>query len=292
MDIQWWARIEWKQTDSDFRMLLEREVPAGFERMNSGLEADAFMIHIAGERFVLKVWPPNSGPDLALQYKLLEALFRQGTAVSKPIARGTDERNRQVLLTEYGGVPVRRLNQEKLARMAEILIEIHGRSPAIEKEIPLPRREFAAHFFPGINDHPDLKDALVRLLEAAPDKQQCLIHGDYHMENILELGDRLTVIDWTNIQLGDPRYDMAWSTVLMRIYAGRKHGSCYRSELLARSRISVEELEAFEAIACLRWMLLNRTAGLPKKGDTVSQVRSLLAENRFLNGCRLLPPGE
>ena len=39
-------------------------------------------------------------------------------------------------------------------------------------------------------------------------------HGDFHLGNIVEVDERYMVIDWTNGQLGDSRYDFAWSLTL------------------------------------------------------------------------------
>ncbi|WP_338080758.1 phosphotransferase family protein [Cohnella luojiensis] len=110
-----------------------------------------------------------------------------------------------------------------------------------------------------------------------------VIHGDYNLGNILESDGKYTIIDWTNVQLGDPRYDIAWSIILIWIYVSEKYSSTYRSEFITMNNYTANELEKFEAIACLRWILLNRIANLPKRHNTISTVRTILMKNKYLN---------
>lgn len=84
-------------------------------------------------------------------------------------------------------------------------------------------------------------------------------------------------------QLGDPRYDIAWSIVLIRIYVGLKYGTIYHSSFISNFQYTVDELELFEAIACLRWILLNRIADLPKGKETIKRVRIIIMNNKYLN---------
>ncbi len=44
-----------------------------------------------------------------------------------------------------------------------------------------------------------------------------------------------------------------------------------------------EELEVFEALSCLRWLLLDRMDGVPKNADTIKRVRRIVKDNRFMN---------
>lgn len=101
--------------------------------------------------------------------------------------------------------------------------------------------------------------------------------------NILEKNDRYTVIDWTNGQLGDPRYDFAWSLTLIKIYASDRYARVFRSAYFLENDIQQEELEVFEALACMRWMLLNRNGGTAKGPATMERVKKLMASNRFLH---------
>lgn len=120
------------------------------------------------------------------------------------------------------------------------------------------------------------------LLQIIQIKQDRIIHGDFHVGNIVEDNDRYTVIDWTNGQLGDFRYDFAWSLMLQRIYLSDEHAQVFRSAYLLGNVILQKDLEAFEALACLRWILLNRNGGVPKGPNTIERVKGLTANNSFL----------
>lgn len=99
----------------------------------------------------------------------------------------------------------------------------------------------------------------------------------------MENHGRYTVIDWTNGQLGDPRYDFAWSHTLIKIYASDRYARLFRSAYFLENDIQQEELEVFEALACMRWMLLNRNGGTLKGPATMERVQNLMASNRFLH---------
>ena len=98
----------------------------------------------------------------------------------------------------------------------------------------------------------------------------------------MEKNDRYTVIDWTNGQLGDPRYDFAWSFTLLKIYVSEQSAYVFRSAYLLENDIPQKELEVFEALACLRWLVLNRSGGVPNDPNTIKRVRALLTNNLFL----------
>ncbi|MBB6735150.1 phosphotransferase family protein [Cohnella zeiphila] len=275
--------IRWADTDKDVIPWLEGNGPVGVFPLTSGLEAEVIGIDRNGSKFVLKIWNRDSKPHIQAQYKLLKILSGKGLAVSEPIGWGTDPDGHSALLTRYGGTPIRKLNRSKLLQLANMLLDVHRLPLNDLGEGTVRNFPFIGYFFPAIDDHPDLRDQLAKLVDQADPQPTCLIHGDYNLGNVLEDGDRLAIIDWTNGQLGDPRYDIAWSVVLMRIYAGERNGSVYRNAFLAGSPYSSEELERFEAIACLRWLLLNRVAHLPKGKDTLGKVRKLLKENVHLD---------
>lgn len=51
--------------------------------------------------------------------------------------------------------------------------------------------------------------------------EDALLHLDYHPENVLTDGRRITaVLDWTNVHAGDPRADLARTYVIMTVLPG------------------------------------------------------------------------
>ncbi|MCE5172659.1 aminoglycoside phosphotransferase family protein [Paenibacillus profundus] len=275
--------IIWKERCKDFQSLLAQDVPKNIIPMDSGLEADVFRISTTESNFVLKVWNRDSKPDISIQYNLLEGLYNRGIAVSKPCGWGVDENNNQVLLTSFDGTPINKVNKLKLTEIANILTEIHKFPTDILGSRTMPRYDFVDYFFPGLDDQLDIKELLIQLVGSTKMEQNCLIHGDYNLGNILESDGKYTIIDWTNVQLGDPRYDISWSIILIWIYVSERYCSTYRSVFLAMNNYTGDELEKFEAIACLRWILLNRIANLPKRDNTISTVRTILMKNKYLS---------
>ncbi|WP_379138857.1 aminoglycoside phosphotransferase family protein [Paenibacillus sp. sgz500958] len=275
--------MNWKEKSLELQAVLTGQIVPNVSPLESGLEADVYKISTPDSDFVLKIWNRDSKPDISSQYKVLERLFIQGNAVSKPLGWGFDEKGNQVLLTSYDGAPIHKINKLKLTEIAKILMSIHKLGLDHFDPTPIPRYDFIEYFFPGTENQSDIKEIVVQLIEDLHIKQQRLIHGDYNLRNVLENGGKYTIIDWTNVQLGDPRYDMAWSIILIWIYTSERYAYIYRSVFLANNCCTEDELEKFEAIACLRWILLNRTTTIPMERNTISLVRTIVSRNKYLN---------
>ncbi|OXM83714.1 phosphotransferase family protein [Paenibacillus rigui] len=276
-------KLKWVEYSPEVSSLLAQEVPMDITPMASGLEADVFQISTQDSAFVLKVWNRNSKPDISVQYKLLKALHHQRIAASKPLGWGMDQDHHQVLLTSFDGAPLHKLNKAKLTELAAILAEVHKIPLETLDSLTVPTYNFVKYFFPGVDRHPDIKERLIMLVEQSKMEQKSLIHGDYHLGNIVETDGKCTIIDWTNVQLGDPRYDIAWSIILIWIYVNERHSAAFRSLFLTKYSYTGEELELFEALACLRWILLNRFGNLPQRNNTITTVRTILTQNKYLN---------
>jgi aminoglycoside phosphotransferase (APT) family kinase protein len=275
--------INWMEKNKDLNAWLEQDISHNITPLDSGLEADVFLISTPESQFVLKLWNRDSKPDISIQYKLLEGMYNRQIAVSKPFGWGFDEKHNQVLLTRFDGTPIRKLNVMKLTKIANILTEIHDVPLQVLENATVPKYDFINYFFPKVEGHEDIKRLLIELVASSNMEQNRLIHGDYNLGNILESDGKYTIIDWTNIQWGDPRYDIAWSIITIWIYASERHSATYRSVFVSKNNYSEDELEIFEAMACLRWILLNRTAKLPKRHNTLSTIRTILIKNKYLN---------
>ncbi|MBM7568558.1 aminoglycoside phosphotransferase family protein [Paenibacillus sacheonensis] len=278
--------VNWIEKKAALDELLMQADKLSVQPMDQGFEAEVRMIRADIGSFVLKVWNRSSKPDIRFQYRLLDTLSERGLSVSSPVGWGIDENGNQVLLTSFDGTPIRKVNERKLADLAGILSSIHRiRVEELEdRGLQLPKYEMIHYFFPGIDDHPDLARLAMTLVQRMPIRQDRIIHGDFHLANLLEDNGRYTVIDWTNGQLGDARYDFAWALTLLRIYASDRNAARFRAAYLLDNEISREELEAFGALACLRWLLLHRGSGVPAGPTTMKRVKSLIAGNPFLAG--------
>ncbi len=274
--------VEWIETDESMNDLFNQEAALTTQSMSHGMEAEVMRISSDQESFVLKVWNKTSKPDIRFQFRLLKVLFERGVSVSKPVGWGIHSNGDQVLLTRFGGTPVLELNDKKLTEIASILSNIHQIRVEEIGSLQLPKHDFMDYFFPGVGEHADLLDTVSSLVRKASIQQNCIIHGDFHLGNVVEDKNRYTIIDWTNGQLGDPRYDFAWSLILLQIYTSDRHRNEFRSAYLSENPIEQEELEVFEALACLRWLLLHRNGGVPQGSNTMEKVKGLFRNNRFL----------
>ena len=274
--------IEWIEKNDMIDDLLNQEDSLMTQPIDQGFEAEVMKICSDRDSFVLKVWNKSSKPDTCFQYHLLNVLYEQGLAVSKPLGWGMNPNGDKVLLTTFDGMTVLNVNKKKMIEIANILSKIHQVHVKEIGNIQLPQYDFIDYFFPGVSEHADMNKALISLVQLIQIKQEHLIHGDFHLRNILEKNERYTVIDWTNGQLGDPRYDFAWSLTLLEIYVSEHSANAFRSAYLLENEIPRKELVVFEGLACLRWILLNRSGGVPKGPNTIKRVRGLLTNNQLL----------
>lgn len=79
------------------------------------------------------------------------------------------------------------------------------------------------------------------------------IHWDFHTGNILmDEAGHASVIDWTQFEVSDPRFDLAWTLVLEDSHAEDDLRSSLLKEYENISGSVVESLEWFEVYACLK----------------------------------------
>jgi aminoglycoside phosphotransferase (APT) family kinase protein len=107
------------------------------------------------------------------------------------------------------------------------------------------------------------------------------VHQDFHPGNILvNANDDATVIDWTAFDVTDSRFDLAWTLVLAHAH-GRpglrdEIFECYQHH----AKRSVEQVEAFEAIACARRLFdltVSLTLGAERMGMNAQAVEAMRA---------------
>src|SRR5690606_23032890 len=84
-----------------------------------------------------------------------------------------------------------------------------------------------------------------------------LAHWDFHHENILvDDADRAWVIDWTQLQATDVRFDLAWTLVLLASERDAESAQRVREGYFALRGWREEEVGAelafFEAAACFK----------------------------------------
>lgn len=269
-------------------MLEEGDALAAFA-MDQGFEAEVVKLANTGSpnrSLVLKVWNKSSRPDIGKQFLLLRVLSERGVSVSVPYGWGRNKNDHPVLLTSWDGMPVSKADKKTATDFAMLLASIHRLDNSEIGKNNLSDYDFRGYFFAEAGEYDDLDHALHAIVPLAGMRRDNVIHGDFHLNNIVEDGGRLTVIDWTNAQWGDRRYDFAWSYILMKLYVTRYAG-IFRSAYLSELPLDEEELEAFEALAILRWVFLKRRGGTPSRPDTALRVQALKEGNRYLRDWEL-----
>lgn len=278
--------IQWQEIDSDIQGLIENRAYK-MEPLPAGLEAEVHKLSTENGEYVLKIWNKESRPNISRQYAQLYEMYKQGLAVSRPFGWGLNENHDQVLLMSYDGSPLKKVNKATMTELAHMLQNIHRYSENQAIEHIFPTYDFNSYFFPQIEALPDLQACLSELVAKANIRQNALIHGDYNLNNVVELGGTYTIIDWTNAQLGDPRYDVAWAKLLLHIYVSTSNAQSFRSPFSSELYHTDDEESVFEAIACLRWLFLYRTANLPVRANTISNVQKIIQQNNYLSNSLL-----
>jgi aminoglycoside phosphotransferase (APT) family kinase protein len=95
----------------------------------------------------------------------------------------------------------------------------------------------------------------------------CLVHGDYHGENILIRDDGAAfVIDWGNIRVSDRRSDLGWTLLLSSTHGHPEMRARILQEYERIAGCRMEDMDYFDVAACLR-RLFSITASLDQGAE-------------------------
>lgn len=281
--------VDWVELTDRLHSFLQQD--AVIEPLTGGYEAETMVVTSDTDKVVLKVWNKDSRPDVAFQYSLHAVIRSNGIRVPAPLGWGYTLESHQVLASSYEGDRIQDVTLQVVTPLAELLGTVH-RTAHETLGVQLPQYDFIAYFFPRIEEHADLLEAVQRLTDIAGIGRDCLIHGDYNMGNVLANAEGYVLIDWTNAQLGDARYDAAWASYLLRIYSGDEVGARFKEAYLAIGEEKIAQDEQswslFESIACLRWLLLDRVTGLSPTGDMIDRIHAFIRDSSYLDEALLL----
>jgi aminoglycoside phosphotransferase (APT) family kinase protein len=80
-----------------------------------------------------------------------------------------------------------------------------------------------------------------------------VLHWDFHPANVLFAPpDEYAVIDWTQAEICDPRFDLAWTLVLLGSQASWDAAERVRTGYAAQGGKTGADLEFFVAVACMK----------------------------------------
>lgn len=277
------ANIDWNEQNQRLDDLLNLE-KITVDSMRQGFEAEVFKINNEQDSFVLKIWNKDSNPNIAMQYRLLNIMTELALPVPKPVAWGvTKDSGHQVLLTRHVGNPLSKFDVNTFTHFGVLFAKIHNTPVSKNETEYLPKHNFVDYHFRGIEEHPDLYATLEHLISIAHLKQDRIIHGDYHLDNVVEKDQQYWVIDWTNGQLGDPRFDFAKSLVFSSIFfASEWKSAAFRKAYLAENPIPEDEIDIFVAMVCLKWLLGHRNGYAKQDRIKFQRLQEIMKTNALL----------
>jgi aminoglycoside phosphotransferase (APT) family kinase protein len=254
------------------------------------IERDARM-----RRYVLRLTPPGARPagpaDVARQGRIMAALNARGLPVpaipavsDQPVVDGRP----YVLMEAIEGdrielVAPRERPLEVAASAVEVLHRLHAvpvAATGIGAEEPMPLRgEMMRWAWLMERAAPDLTGRAgelgLRLAETVPtEREPTLVHGDYHMGNLLFHGPRVVaVLDWEIAQIGQPLLDLACLCVMVarrRFEGGTAPGGSIDVEIgdfVRLYRADPEEMRWYLALSLYKYSaILGYNLMLHRKG--------------------------
>jgi aminoglycoside phosphotransferase (APT) family kinase protein len=86
-----------------------------------------------------------------------------------------------------------------------------------------------------------------------PCPQPSLVHLDFHPGNVLLRDDGAAfVVDWTQLRVSDPRFDLAWTLLLVGTHEDARWRDVILHEYERLAGITVEQLAYFDVFACIK----------------------------------------
>lgn len=176
---------------------LKDEQIEGIERLPGGSSLPSWHVKTASGRYAVRLYS-----DLRSAYgqaRLLRHLAEAGFPVPEVILVGTHAAGHLLVLSWVKGVTVAEALQARPDHACQLGWAV-GKVHAQLHTVPVT---------------PELRAEFQTLASPNP-VSPVLLHLDYHPKNVMTDGVRVTgVIDWQNVQLGDPRYDLARSVSVL-----------------------------------------------------------------------------
>jgi len=259
------------------------------------------------ETLILRIYPGRDAFEKSQrEFEGLQHLYAQGYPVPRvyAIQREHSPFERPFILME--NIPgeilwpvLDRAEPERaaalLSQFCELFAQLHNldwrpfASGNESEQQPAPY-EFIDRYFAMVQNaaaaFPDLSPFLPVMLwleerrSLVPCHRPSPIHWDFHPGNVILRPDGgMSVIDWTQIQVSDPRFDLGWALLLASAYAGDQVRNLILTEYQRFSGLQIEQLAFFEvanAVKRLGSVLISLSAGADQMGmrpDAVADIR-------------------
>jgi aminoglycoside phosphotransferase (APT) family kinase protein len=241
-----------------------------------GWESEIYLQEFpASEPVVLRLYPAaGSASKAAREHRGLELLHRAGYPVPEVYGLETDLSimGCPFLLMEYipgeqmWPVLVRLPEGERLALLREfshLLADLHyldwqqftGERPAepgawIAAWLEFTRRELEYFNLPGFLP---AFDWLVTHRSAVSPQKPSAVHWDFHPANVLlNPATGPVVVDWTQFQVTDARFDLAWTLLLVGAYESEAWRAAVLDDYEDRIGAAVQNLGWFDAAVAIK----------------------------------------
>jgi aminoglycoside phosphotransferase (APT) family kinase protein len=263
----------------------------GLECISSGWESDVYAFDLESgsdgeqgspprrEELILRLYQGEQGfHKVKTEFSGMQALFKLGYPVPEALSMQSENEafgRAFMIMRRVAGVelwPVLfsapdDLRRARLEQFCGLMVRLHTLD--WHPMAPWVSAEQAAdpYFFPrrqmeywqknlATNLLPGFQPAFAWLADRLPEvacRRPAIVHWDLHPANVLLCADgSMVVIDWTQVAVSDPRFDLAWTLCLVGSHE-RPH---WREVILAEYERQlgqrVEDLEIFDAAACIK----------------------------------------
>lgn len=232
--------------------------------LGRGKSSEVFRI---GDGEVIKIFHDAVSEEM-IERELTAAKLASslGVPTAAPRVRVEVEDKRALLYPEISGVSIARAIRKQplsaaslLRNMATLLHDVHSQ-PASGLRTVKSVLQTDIDYGPAPES---LKSAAKHYLARLPDGGQ-LLHGDFHIDNILVSDNGLVILDWAKAAIGAPAADAVRSEMLMRFgegptdtitnmwrdWAAQQLGRAYRQQ----SGITPDALSLWRPIVALAWL--------------------------------------
>jgi aminoglycoside phosphotransferase (APT) family kinase protein len=265
----------YQRGDKDFRITDLTAITDGWET-----EVYSFTLTLRHqtEHFILRIYPGNDAVEKSTrEFQGMRGLRSSGYPVPRVMRHETDSTWLGKPFIDMQKIDGRSLGQamreeparwtEWVARFVQLLVDLH-------------RVDYQGFSFLEIGEPSDFlprkltrgRTAIVEQLGQAwavpvldwldarmrdiRTERLSVLHNDFHPYNILITPTNdAYVIDWGGIEVGDYRYDLAWTLLLSATHGSQQERDLILSEYQRIAGQPVEQIEYFEVIAALRRLL-------------------------------------
>lgn len=252
--------------------------PVGEVRaLAKGWETDVYAFSLAGRPLVLRVYPgQNSASRPAIEAYVMSRLSQAGFPV--PVIVGHElERSPFggpcVIMEQVPGqvmwrhFPGAYMGEEMLPLFCSLLARLHRIDidhfvgpDRLWQTAADAHSTFELDVLRQIARLADLEEAFdpvfarLKAWETQVNRERrCLIHGDFHSENILiDQAGRIGIIDWSTAAIDDPRVDLAQTYVLEFTQGRPHHAESVRAKYAELSGEPLRDFEFFATLALAR----------------------------------------